>query len=218
MSQSDALQELIDLFKGYIHRRSNAGSWWNDSFSWDTMKKVEQIEKNAAAQSATQRSEPVAWRHSTPHGWVVTKTKHMDSQPLYAASLSETPAGGTAKELTLDHKIGERLDALAKRLMATTQFGADAHTVLDAGILLMRALKEIVALRAGDTDAQCFRWLLKHHSGSGKAIAGVGMRCWIGGVEFQGDDVATAILDAIDREEAAAPSPDGNDNETGGAR
>ena len=52
-SRTDALQELIDLFKGYIHRRSNAGSWWNDSFSWDTMKKVEQIEKNAAAQSAT---------------------------------------------------------------------------------------------------------------------------------------------------------------------
>src|SRR3990167_3805867 len=54
--------------------------------------------------------------------------------------------------------------------------------------------------------AKCFRWLLKHHSGFGKAMAGVGMRCWIGGIEFIGDDVATAILDAIDREEAAAPS------------
>ena len=57
--------------------------------------------------------------------------------------------------------------------------------------------------------AQCFRWLLKHHSGFGKAMAGVGMRCWIGGIEFIGDDVATAILDAIDREEAAAPSGGG---------
>jgi hypothetical protein len=36
-------------------------------------------------------------------------------------------------------------------------------------------------------------------------------------VEFQGDDVATAILEAIDREKPT-PSPDGNDNETGGAR
>jgi hypothetical protein len=68
-------------------------------------------------------------------------------------------------------------------------------------------------------DAQCFRWLLKHHSGSGKAIAGVGMRCWIGGVEFRGDDVVAAILEAIDREDyKAAPSPDGNDSEQGGAR
>src|SRR3989304_134013 len=57
--------------------------------------------------------------------------------------------------------------------------------------------------------AKCFRWLLKHHSGFGKAMAGVGMRCWIGGIEFIGDDVATAILDAIDREEAAAPSGGG---------
>ena len=53
-------------------------------------------------------------------------------------------------------------------------------------------------------DAQCFRWLLKHHSGSGKAIAGVGMRCWIGGVEFFGEDIRAAIIDAIDREEAAS--------------
>ena len=36
--------------------------------------------------------EPVAWRHPTPHGWVVTKTKHMDSQPLYAAPVSESAA------------------------------------------------------------------------------------------------------------------------------
>src|SRR3990167_2279285 len=57
--------------------------------------------------------------------------------------------------------------------------------------------------------AKCFRWLLKHHSGFGKAMAGVGMRCWIGGIEFIGDDVATAILVAIDREEAAAPSGGG---------
>lgn len=52
-------------------------------------------------------------------------------------------------------------------------------------------------------EAQCFRWLLKHHSGSGPAMAGVGKRCWIGGVEFYGDDVTVAILDAIDREEKA---------------
>ena len=51
--------------------------------------------------------------------------------------------------------------------------------------------------------------VLKHHSGFGKAMAGVGMRCWIGGIEFIGDDVATAILDAIDREKAAAPSGGG---------
>jgi len=68
-----------------------------------------------------------------------------------------------------------------------------------------REAKRIV----NSADAQCFRWLLKHHSGFGKAMAGVGMRCWIGGIEFIGDDVATAILDAIDREEAAAPSGGG---------
>src|SRR3990167_1059328 len=50
-----------------------------------------------------------------------------------------------------------------------------------------REAKRIV----NSADAQCFRWLLKHHSGFGKAMAGVGMRCWIGGIEFIGDDVAT---------------------------
>ena len=35
--------------------------------------------------SALSAQQPVAWRHSTPNGWVVTKTKHMDSQPLYAS-------------------------------------------------------------------------------------------------------------------------------------
>ena len=39
--------------------------------------------------------EPVAWRHSTPHGWVVTKTKHMDSEPLYAAPVA-APSGGVS--------------------------------------------------------------------------------------------------------------------------
>jgi hypothetical protein len=53
-------------------------------------------------------------------------------------------------------------------------------------------------------DAQCFRWLLKHHSGTGPAVAGVGQRCWVGGVEFRGSDVTVAIIDAIDREESAS--------------
>lgn len=48
-------------------------------------------------------------------------------------------------------------------------------------------------------DAQCFRWLLKHHSGTGKAIGGTGMRCWIGGVEFNGEDVRDAIDAAMER-------------------
>lgn len=61
-----------------------------------------------------------------------------------------------------------------------------------------------VAKRVMDsTDAQCFRWLLKHHSGVGRAIGGVGMRCWIGGVEFSGEDIRLAIVAAIDREEAS---------------
>lgn len=63
-----------------------------------------------------------------------------------------------------------------------------------------REAKNIV----NSADAQCFRWLLKHHGGSGPAMAGVGDRCWIGGVEFHGNDVATAILEAIDREEGNA--------------
>jgi hypothetical protein len=49
-------------------------------------------------------------------------------------------------------------------------------------------------------DAQYFRWLLKHHSGSGEAIAGAGMCCWIGGVEFRGEDIRDAIDAAIEAE------------------
>ncbi|MDZ4250901.1 MAG: hypothetical protein U0990_12565, partial [Candidatus Nanopelagicales bacterium] len=56
--------ELIALFKEYIYRRSYSGNWWNDRYSFDTMQKVEKIERAAALpetpQPATQRSEPDA--------------------------------------------------------------------------------------------------------------------------------------------------------------
>lgn len=43
--------------------------------------------------------------------------------------------------------VAERLKSLAEKLMATTDFHGDAHTVLEAGITLMKAQDEIVALR-----------------------------------------------------------------------
>lgn len=49
-------------------------------------------------------------------------------------------------------------------------------------------------------DAQYFRWLLKHHSGTD------GKRCWIGGVDFAGED----IRDAIDRAIESEPSSSGD--------
>lgn len=57
-----------------------------------------------------------------------------------------------------------------------------------------RLAKNIV----NSSDAQCFRWLLKHHSGIDRK------RCFIGGVDFAGSDVREAIIDAIDREERDA--------------
>ena len=41
----------------------------------------------------------------------------------------------------------ERLDRLAKRLIATTEFHPDAHTVLDAGIVLLKMQQELDSLR-----------------------------------------------------------------------
>ena len=55
---------------------------------------LEEANKRLLDPEVTQLSaqQPVAWRHATNHGWVVTKTKHMDSQPLYA-SPPPAPAG-----------------------------------------------------------------------------------------------------------------------------
>jgi len=55
----------------------------------------------AAPAAAGVSEEPVAWRHPTPHGWVVTKNKHMDSSPLYAH-----PA--------LRHSLAERADRVSE--------------------------------------------------------------------------------------------------------
>ena len=52
------------------------------AFGMSDRKTQDKLYEAASALSAQQ---PVAWRHSTPNGWVVTKTKHMDSQPLYAS-------------------------------------------------------------------------------------------------------------------------------------
>ena len=67
----------------------------------------------------------------------------------YTIVTQDAPLPATQRsELVLDHEIGERLDELSKRLMATTEFHQDAHTVLEAGILLMRALQELVGHEA----------------------------------------------------------------------
>jgi hypothetical protein len=115
--------------------------------------------------------------------------------------------GGWLPVAKIVNEISE-LAARCKRAeapLSEKQAGGTAKVPESYKEFAQRAAKNII----NSADAQCFRWLLKHHSGSGKAMGGVGMRCWIGGVEFQGDDVATAILEAIDREKPT-PSPDGN--------
>ena len=57
-----------------------------------------------------------------------------------------------------------------------------------------RFAKEQAERIINSADAQYFRWLLKHHSGTD------GKRCWIGGVDFRGTDVRDAIHDAIEAE------------------
>lgn len=102
-----------------------------------------------------------------------------------------------AKHADCDPDTAYLLDEAAQALALRPEGVTPAQAVVETDKqFAKRAAKEIM----NSADAQCFRWLLKHHSGSGKAIAGHGMRCWIGGVEFVGDDVATAILDAIDKE------------------
>jgi hypothetical protein len=41
--------QLVDMFKTYIRRRSDAGSWWNDRYAFETMKAVEVMEKSERA-------------------------------------------------------------------------------------------------------------------------------------------------------------------------
>lgn len=69
---------------------------------------------------------------------------------------------------------------------------------------LVAALREYALIGIGQrimdsSDAQHFRWLLKHHSGS--EVLGSAARCWIGGVEFRGTDVRDAIDAAIEKED-----------------
>jgi hypothetical protein len=140
-----------------------------------------------APQPATQRSEPVAWRYLR---------KGTDSETL----IFQSPDKVTRPQ---DYDI----TPLYAAPFSERQASGTAKVPESDEEFSKREAKNII----NSADAQCFRWLLKHHSGSGKAMGGVGVRCWIGGVEFQGDDVATAILDTINREEAAASSPDGNE-------
>ena len=48
------------------------------------------------------------------------------------------------EDVMLDADFLMKLDGVAKRLMATTDFHPDAHTVLEAGIMLARSLERIV--------------------------------------------------------------------------
>jgi hypothetical protein len=41
----------------------------------------------------------------------------------------------------------EKIDSLAKRLTATTEFHPDAHTVYEAGIVLLKMQEELITLR-----------------------------------------------------------------------
>jgi hypothetical protein len=140
---------------------------------------------------ATARSEPTEWQVEVAAGEIA-------ASPLIDAPKLPFPAWmGLARSI---------LNAVfAAAPLSEKQAGGTAKVPESYKEFAQRAAKNII----NSADAQCFRWLLKHHSGSGKAMGGVGMRCWIGGVEFQGDDVATAILEAIDREKPT-PSPDGN--------
>ena len=59
---------------------------------------------------------------------------------------------------------------------------------------------DMAAARITDSaDAQYFRWLVKHHSGTAKDKNGT-PRCWIGGVEFLGTDIRDAIDDELAKE------------------
>jgi hypothetical protein len=68
-----------------------------------------------------------------------------------------------------------------------------------------RAAKNI----SNSAKAQCFRWLVKKHGGV-EIMPNGSRRCWIGGVEFSGDDVEIAIIDAIDREEGSSSGGTGD--------
>ena len=71
--------------------------------------------------------------------------KVCETAPKGHCSLRDCEAAFATTDITLDAEFLRRLDAVAKRLMATTEFHQDAHTVLEAGIMLARALDRIVS-------------------------------------------------------------------------
>ena len=108
-SQSDkelrSLDELLALARGHVMTPEEI---FEQKVSWvygmqdydktaltheEIRRQLRSVEGIALPSLAAQ--EPVAWRHAAEGGWVVTKNKHMDSEPLYAAPLSPLAEKGS---------------------------------------------------------------------------------------------------------------------------
>lgn len=81
--------------------------------------------------------EPCAWRHSTPNGWVVTKTKHMDSEPLYAESTLRLVSGRDIHSAWRDGMLAQGRSVTQERMKWETLSQQDRD--LDDGIAAMLA-------------------------------------------------------------------------------
>jgi len=104
--------------------------------------------------------------------------------------------------LAIDGSTAHSARVLAEKIAADLNFEYSPAISLDVleWRLISAALREYALIGIGQrimdsTDAQLFRWLLKHHSGTD------GKRCWIGGVDFRGTDVRDAIDAALSGEE-----------------
>ena len=98
-------------------------------------------------------------------------------------------------------KAARRLaDEIEREGVERVVYGKSHAELIELNLAIVFALREYALIGIGQrimdsADAQYFRWLLKHHSGS--EVLGGASRCWIGGVEFGGEDVRDAIDAAI---------------------
>lgn len=87
-------------------------------------------------------------------------------------------------------------DEIEREGVERTVYGKSHSELVSMNWAIVAALREYAMIGVGQrimdsADAQYFRWLLENHSGS--EVLGTASRCWIGGVEFTGEDVRDAI-------------------------
>ena len=104
-----------------------------------------------------------------------------------------------AQDGSTAHAVRVLADVIEQEGVERVVYGKGHAELVELNRVLVMALREYALIGIGQrimdsSDAQHFRWLLEHHSGTD------GNRCWIGGVDFSGTDVRDAIDTALEAE------------------